>query len=101
VISYSDQMRLRTAVELIKATKDIESKLDKVSSPLLILHGAADKVTDPRVSQYLYDKASTNDKTLKVYDEGYHSILEGEPDDRIDAVIADIISWLDSRSSSN
>lgn len=30
VISYSDQMRLRTAVELIKATHDIESQLDKV-----------------------------------------------------------------------
>ncbi|KAF3326676.1 Caffeoylshikimate esterase [Carex littledalei] len=101
VISYSDQMRLRTAVELIKATQDIESKLDKVSSPLLILHGAADKVTDPHVSQYLYDKASTHDKTLKLYDEGYHSILEGEPDGRIAAVIADIISWLDSRSSAN
>ncbi|KAJ4750319.1 alpha/beta-Hydrolases superfamily protein [Rhynchospora pubera] len=101
VISYSDQMRLRTAVEIVKATQDIESKLEKVSSPLLILHGAADKVTDPHVSQYLYDKASTNDKTFKLYDGGYHSILEGEPDDRISAVIGDIISWLDSRSSAN
>ncbi|RLM92796.1 caffeoylshikimate esterase [Panicum miliaceum] len=48
-ISYSDQMRLRTAVELLKATKDIESQLEKISSPLLILHGAADMVTDPQV----------------------------------------------------
>ncbi|WOK92451.1 caffeoylshikimate esterase isoform X1 [Canna indica] len=32
VISYSDQMRLRTAVELIKATRDVESQLEKVSS---------------------------------------------------------------------
>jgi transcriptional regulator GlxA family with amidase domain len=30
-ISYNDQMRLRTAVELLKATKDIESQLEKVS----------------------------------------------------------------------
>ncbi|KAG1368120.1 putative caffeoylshikimate esterase [Cocos nucifera] len=96
VISYSDQMRLRTAVELIKATQDIESQLEKVSSPLLILHGAADKVTDPNVSKFLYDKASTKDKTLKLYEGGYHSILEGEPDDRIESVINDIISWLDS-----
>nr|CAB3473933.1 unnamed protein product [Digitaria exilis] len=29
-ISYSDQMRLRTAVELLKATKDIESQLEKI-----------------------------------------------------------------------
>ncbi|XP_020265244.1 caffeoylshikimate esterase isoform X2 [Asparagus officinalis] len=100
VISYCDQMRLKTAVELIKATQDIESELEKVSSPLLILHGAADKVTDPKVSKYLYEKASTEDKTLKLYEESYHSILEGEPDDRIESVIDDIICWLDSRSSS-
>ncbi|KAH7650920.1 2-acylglycerol O-acyltransferase protein [Dioscorea alata] len=99
VIAYSDQMRLRTAVELIKATRDIESQLEKVSSPLLILHGAADKVTDPQVSKYLYNKACSEDKTLKLYEESYHSILEGEPDDRILEVINDIISWLDSHST--
>ncbi|KAJ0985766.1 hypothetical protein J5N97_004122 [Dioscorea zingiberensis] len=98
-ISYSDQMRLRTAVELIKATHDIESQLEKVSSPLLILHGAADKVTDPQVSRFLYDKACSKDKTLKLYEESYHSILEGEPDDRILEVINDIILWLDSHST--
>ncbi|KAG8077587.1 hypothetical protein GUJ93_ZPchr0007g3800 [Zizania palustris] len=96
-ISYTDQMRLKTAVELLKATKDIESQLEKVCSPLLILHGAADMVTDPHVSEFLYEKASTKDKTLKLYDDGYHCILEGEPDDRISAAITDIISWLDSR----
>ncbi|KAJ8492716.1 hypothetical protein OPV22_014437, partial [Ensete ventricosum] len=98
VISYADQMRLKTAVELIKATRDIESQLEKVCAPLLILHGAADKVTDPNVSKFLYAKASTKDKTLKLYAEGYHSILEGEPDERISSVINDIISWLDSHT---
>nr|XP_018679328.1 PREDICTED: caffeoylshikimate esterase isoform X2 [Musa acuminata subsp. malaccensis] len=98
VISYADQMRLRTAVELTKATRDIESQLEKVCAPLLILHGAADKVTDPNVSKFLYAKASTKDKTLKLYAEGYHSILEGEPDERISSVINDIISWLDSHT---
>uniref|UniRef100_I1NW70 Serine aminopeptidase S33 domain-containing protein n=1 Tax=Oryza glaberrima TaxID=4538 RepID=I1NW70_ORYGL len=95
-ISYTQQMRLRTAVELLKATKDIESQLEKICSPLLILHGAADMVTDPHVSEFLYEKASTKDKTLKLYEDGYHSILEGEPDDRISTAINDIISWLDS-----
>ena len=69
----------------------------QVSSPLLILHGAEDKVTDPSVSQFLYEKASSTDKTIKLYEEGYHCILEGEPDDRIFTVISDIISWLDAR----
>ncbi|KAG0459711.1 hypothetical protein HPP92_022839 [Vanilla planifolia] len=99
VTSYADQMRLRTAVELIKATRDIEMQLEKISCPLLILHGAADKVTDPNVSRYLFNKASTKDKTLRLYEGGYHSILEGEPDERISSVIQDIISWLDSHVS--
>ncbi|KAL5726121.1 acylglycerol lipase [Ranunculus cassubicifolius] len=97
VICYSDRTRLKTAMELLKATREIESQVDKVSSPLLVIHGAADKVTDPLVSQFLYDKASSKDKTLKIYPEGYHCILEGEPDERIYTVLADIISWLDSR----
>ena len=49
--------------------------------------GAADNVTDPLVSQFLYEKASSKDKTLKLYEDSYHCILEGEPDDRIFTVI--------------
>ncbi|XP_058775321.1 caffeoylshikimate esterase [Vicia villosa] len=99
VICYEDNPRLRTGMELLRITKEIESQVDKVSAPLFILHGAADKVTDPLVSQFLYENASSKDKTLKLYENGYHCILEGEPDDRIDAVHDDIVSWLDFRCS--
>ncbi|TQD71111.1 hypothetical protein C1H46_043352 [Malus baccata] len=101
VISYNDNMRSRTAVELLKATSDIETQLDKVSGPVLILHGAEDKVTDPLVSRLLYEKASSKDKTLKLYPDGFHCILQGEPDDRIFTVLDDIVTWLDSRCSPN
>lgn len=99
VICYNHPMRLKTAVELLNTTKHIESHVEKVSSPLLILHGASDKLTDPLVSQFLYEKASSKDKTLKIYEQGFHCILEGEPDDRIFTVLNDIIAWLDSRCS--
>ncbi|CAH2062611.1 unnamed protein product, partial [Thlaspi arvense] len=74
VICYSDPMRLKTAEELLKTTKYIESNVEK----------------------FLYEKSSSKDKTLKIYEDGYHCILEGEPDDRILTVLNDIISWLDS-----
>ncbi|KAI4357811.1 hypothetical protein L6164_001735 [Bauhinia variegata] len=99
VICYDDRTRLQTAMELLRATQDIESHVQKVSAPLLIIHGAADRVTDPAVSQFLYENASSKDKILKLYEGGYHCILEGESDARIFTVIDDIISWLDSRSS--
>ncbi|EYU29987.1 hypothetical protein ABFS82_05G033900 [Erythranthe guttata] len=98
VISYSDQTRLRTAVELLNATKYIESQVDKVASPMLILHGGSDRVTDPQVSRFLYENCSSQDKKLKIYEGGFHCILEGEPDEIIFDVLADIISWLDSKT---
>lgn len=70
----------------------------QVSLPLLILHGKADIVTDPSVSKALYEKASSSDKKLNLYDDAYHSLLEGEPDEMILRVFGDIISWLDEHS---
>ncbi|XP_074309470.1 caffeoylshikimate esterase-like isoform X1 [Silene latifolia] len=99
MICYSDRVRLKTAMELLKATREIESNAQKVRSPLLVVHGAADMVTDPNVSKFLYDRACSKDKTLKLYEGGYHSILEGEPDEAISRVFSDIVQWLDARCS--
>lgn len=101
VVAYKDKPRLRTAVELLRTTQDIGSRLEDVSLPLLILHGEADTVTDPSVSKALYEKASSSDKKLQLYKEAYHSLLEGEPDDMIFQIFNDIISWLDGHSSKN
>uniref|UniRef100_M4E450 Serine aminopeptidase S33 domain-containing protein n=1 Tax=Brassica campestris TaxID=3711 RepID=M4E450_BRACM len=99
VICYSGKPRLRTAVEMLRTTQEIEQQLEKVSLPILILHGEADIVTDPSVSRELYQKAKSSDKKIVLYKDAYHSLLEGEPDEMILRVLADIISWLDDHSS--
>ncbi|KAH9294009.1 hypothetical protein KI387_040787, partial [Taxus chinensis] len=96
VIAYKDRPRLRTAVELLKTTQEIETRMHEVSLPLLILHGAADVVTDPSVSKALYEKSKGADKQLKIYENACHAILEGESDESIFQVIDDIVSWLDA-----
>ncbi|CAL5185757.1 unnamed protein product [Lathyrus oleraceus] len=98
VISYKDKPRLRTAVELLKTTEEIEQNLEEVTLPLLILHGEADTVTDPSVSKALYEKATSSDKKLELYKDAYHALIEGEPDERVIQVLNDIISWLDEHS---
>ncbi|KAJ0985748.1 hypothetical protein J5N97_004104 [Dioscorea zingiberensis] len=95
VVGYKDKPRLRTALELLRTTQEIEQRLEEVSLSLLILHGKADIVTDPSVSKALYEKASSNDKKLCLYEGAYHSLLEGESDEMIFQVLGDIINWLD------
>lgn len=98
VVCYRGNPRLKTGVQLLKTTEEIGCQLEKVSLPLLILHGEADIVTDPSVSKALYEKASSADKKLCLYEDGCHALLEGESDEMIFRVFDDILSWLDSRS---
>ncbi|RCV43404.1 hypothetical protein SETIT_9G291800v2 [Setaria italica] len=99
VIAYKDKPRLRTALEMLNTTQEIERRLEEVSLPMIILHGEADLVTDPDVSKALYEKAKSQDKKLCLYKGAYHAILEGEPDNTIFQVLDDIISWLDQHST--
>ncbi|KMT10662.1 hypothetical protein BVRB_5g117780 isoform A [Beta vulgaris subsp. vulgaris] len=99
IIAYKDKPRLKTAVELLRTTDEIERRMQEVYLPMLILHGEADAVTDPSVSKALYEKASSTDKKLNIYKDSYHQLLEGEPDEVIFGVFNDIISWLDDHTS--
>jgi hypothetical protein len=72
----------------------------QVSLPLLVLHGAGDQVTDPSISKLLHEKAKSEDKTLKLYDDAWHCLLQGEPDDMVQKVMMDIVSWLDDHAAS-
>ncbi|GAV90128.1 LOW QUALITY PROTEIN: Abhydrolase_6 domain-containing protein, partial [Cephalotus follicularis] len=98
IIAYKDKPRLRTALEMLRTTQEIERQLEKISLPILILHGESDTVTDPLLSKALYEKASSKDKKHIFYEEAYNALLSGEPDETINQVLNDIICWLDEHS---
>ncbi|OIV93188.1 hypothetical protein TanjilG_20850 [Lupinus angustifolius] len=94
---YRGKPRLGTVVELLRVTDLLNKKLCDVSVPFIVLHGSADVVTDPEVSVELYEKARSEDKTIKVYDGMMHSLLFGETDENVQIVRNDILSWLNDR----
>ncbi|GGS18538.1 alpha/beta hydrolase [Deinococcus knuensis] len=59
--------------------------------PTLIVHGTADRVTDPAGSQRFFDTVPAADKTLLLQDGGYHELLNDRPRDEVRAAILD---WL-------
>ena len=84
----------RTVAELVRTTERLEREFPLIKLPVLILHGTADKVTNPRGSRFFHDTAGSADKTLKLYEGHVHDLLS---DLGREQVIADIRSWIDAR----
>ncbi|CAI6000383.1 unnamed protein product, partial [Closterium sp. NIES-65] len=96
--TYRARPRMRTALTMLHASQDAEASLPSISLPFLLLHGDADTVTELDGSQAFYEKARSEDKTLKVYEGAWHLLTEGEPEETVEKVLRDMIGWLDERS---
>ena len=83
-----------TAAALVKGGEALRENMPNITIPVFIIHGTDDKATRYQGSQYFYDHAGSKDKTLKLYEGGYHDLLN---DIIKDEVMADIQSWLDER----
>lgn len=84
----------KTVAELVRADERLKGEFPIITLPVLILHGTADKVTNPKGSQLFFDTAGSKDKTLKLYEGHVHDLLNDL--DR-DIVMADILRWIDAR----
>ncbi|KAG2402909.1 Caffeoylshikimate esterase [Vigna angularis] len=80
---YQDKPRLKTAMEMIRTGMSLEDTLHEVTIPLLVLQGGKDKVTDPEISRALCEKASSKDKTIKMYMGMCHGVATEESDENI------------------
>lgn len=88
----------QTMAALIRADERLEKEFPRIKLPVLILHGQADYVTKPAGSQFFFDTVGSSDKTLKLYDGYFHDLLS---DVGKEAVIADIIAWIEPRVPAN
>jgi alpha-beta hydrolase superfamily lysophospholipase len=82
----------QTLAEMVRADERLKQAFGGITLPLMILHGTDDKATKPAGSQQFYDNAGSTDKVLKLYDGGFHDLLNDVERDR---VMADITTWLD------
>ena len=84
----------KTVAELVRADERLKREFPLITLPVLILHGTADKVTNPKGSQLFYDTAGSTDKTLKLYEGHVHDLLN---DVDKEVVMTDITGWIDAR----
>ena len=91
---FRGKIPARTGAELARMWKQLPEQMPKIKLPILIMHGFADPLTDPRGSKLLYEQVGSEDKTLRLYDNCYHEICN-EPER--EQVFIDMESWLTKR----
>ena len=85
---------IRTVAALARASERLEQAFGRITLPLLILHGTADRATRPDGSQRFFDAAGSSDKTLHLYEGYYHDLLNDIGRDR---VLNDVGNWIEKR----
>jgi len=93
-LTLNEVQPAKTVAALVRANERLRREFPRITLPVFILHGTADKATMPAGSQLFFDTASSKDKTLKLYDGHFHDLLN---DTGKDGVLADIRSWIEAR----
>jgi acylglycerol lipase len=83
-----------TVAALVRADERLRDSFDQITLPVLILHGTADKATVCQGSEFFHEHAGAPDKTLKLYRDHFHDLLN---DFGKDDVMADIVGWVEKR----
>lgn len=91
---YTDPIPARTGYELLQTMKYIQENAGKFTLPFLLVHGSDDELTNPRGSELLYEKATSSDKTLKIFHGGYHELINDLDREEVTDLIVD---WIKAR----
>ncbi|MFQ6326186.1 MULTISPECIES: alpha/beta hydrolase [unclassified Nocardia] len=90
---FRGKLPARTGTEILTTTTLVKGRLDKLTVPLLVLHGTADAIAAPSSSTLIEDGAGSKDLTVIRYDGLYHEIFN-EPEQ--DKVLGDVVDWLEA-----
>jgi alpha-beta hydrolase superfamily lysophospholipase len=88
---FHGKVPVRLAAEMLRAMSRVTAEAGKISLPMFILQGSGDKLVDPTGASMLYEKVSSKDKTLEIYEGLYHEV-HNEPER--EKMFKDLESWL-------
>lgn len=91
---HQEPAPIGTAAAVLEAWRRIWAGVDRLTTPVLALHGTADRLTAPTGTRELVTRAGSADRTLALYDGLHHDLLH-EP--QSEQVAADILAWMDAR----
>ncbi len=91
---YLGGMRARMAAEMISTIDASNASFQKISCPLLVIHGGADKLTNPKGSMKMYEQVSSSDKQIEIIAGAYHELINEPEKEKVMELIKD---WITER----
>lgn len=91
-LNHNGKVRARTGAEMLLSVQRVVDALPRLTLPVIVMHGTADKLVPLAGSQLIHDTIGSSDKTIKTYDGLYHEIFN-EPEK--EQVLDDLVAWLD------
>ncbi len=91
---YTGGIYAKTGAVVLHATAKVSAKVKDFNIPFLVMHGGDDMLTDPAGSKLLHRQAGSPDKTIKIYQDLYHELVN-EPEKS--EVLRDMVDWLHRR----
>nr|ALM55683.1 caffeoyl shikimate esterase 8 [Populus tomentosa] len=82
-----------TALEFLRVCEYLRMHCYDLGVPFLMVHGEDDLACDFRSASFVYESASSKDKTLKIFPGMWH-MLVGEPKENVELVFGTILTWL-------
>ncbi len=92
-LGFHGRVAARTGAQFNETIKGILPNVAQITAPILVMHGTDDAIVPPAGSQALYDGASSQDKTLKMFEGGYHELWN---DLCQEEMLGDIVAWTKS-----
>ncbi len=89
-----DKLPAASVLTFLQGIESARERFAAFSTPLLVLHGAADRSTDPQGSRELVGQANVLDKTMREVPSAAHDLLH-EPEAK--ELVAEVVAWVTQR----
>jgi acylglycerol lipase len=93
-LGFHGKVAAQTGAEFTRIIRSIEKDVATIQASMLVLHGTHDRIVSPSGSEMLHEKAGAKDKTLRMYDGGYHELYNDLDKEQF---MAEIITWIKAR----
>jgi alpha-beta hydrolase superfamily lysophospholipase len=93
---YHGRFDARVLGEFATAIRRLQERADAVTLPVLVVHGADDRLADPIASRRLLAQCGSRDKTMRIYAGTRHDLFNEPLGDR---VASDVATWIDAQRS--